>query len=93
MARGKGSLEPPLAVLEVPPAPPQSPGIQADKLAAFPHLSSAFQAGDGGPCAALICVSRCSVFPGLGLLLPAARALQPLQRNAALQPAGCQLSA
>ena len=49
----------------------------------------------GGPCAALTCVSHCLVFPGLGLglLLPATRALQPLPRDAALQPAGRQLPA
>ena len=79
-------------------APPCHLSLCEHRLAAWLPLlvcTALSRQGDWRPCAALTCVSRCSVFPGLGLglLLPATRALQPLPRDAALQPAGRQLPA
>lgn len=94
---GKGSSELPEAILEA-HAPRCRLSLCEHRLTAWLPLlvcTVLSRQGDGRPCAALTCVSRCSVFPGLGLglLLPATRALQPLPRDAALQPAGRQLPA
>lgn len=92
---GKGNFELPNTILKVTPlSTAQASKTQAGRSGCF-SLPEQCPPGrvTGGPCAALTYVSHCSVFPGLGLLLPATRALQPLQRDATLQPAGRQLSA